>query len=155
MDSIFGASNFRNEIIWLRSRNPKGSQHASKKFSPSTDTILYYAKSDAAPFYEDAIRVPLSQAELLEKYDRSDELGPYADGPILRSASMGVRPNLVYEYKGFTPPPYGWRVELEKLREIDAGAICRGADQARRAVNFGPLMIGETLSAAFGVTYLL
>jgi site-specific DNA-methyltransferase (adenine-specific) len=119
MDSIFGASNFRNEIIWLRSRNPKGSQHASKKFSPSTDTILYYAKSDAAPFYEDAIRVPLSQAELLEKYDRSDELGPYADGPILRSASMGVRPNLVYEYKGFTPPPYGWRVELEKLREID------------------------------------
>ncbi len=120
MDAIFDASNFRNEIIWLRSRNPKGSQHASKKFSPSTDTILYYGRSAAAPFYEDAIRTQLSPQGLIEKYDRSDDRGPYADGPILRSASMGERPNLVYEYKGFTPPPYGWRVEIEKLREIDA-----------------------------------
>jgi site-specific DNA-methyltransferase (adenine-specific) len=120
MDAIFGASNFRNEIIWLRSRNPKGSQHNSRKFSPSTDTILYYARSEAAPFYEAALRPKLSPEELIEKYDREDEHGRYADGPILRSASMGVRPNLVYEYKGFTPPPYGWRVELSKLKEIDA-----------------------------------
>ncbi len=120
MDAIFGASNFRNEIIWLRSRNPKGSQHASRKFSPSTDTILYYGRSEAAPFYEDAVRPKLSARDLIEKYDREDELGRYADGPILRSASMGQRPNLVYEYKGFTPPPYGWRVEREKLKEIDA-----------------------------------
>jgi site-specific DNA-methyltransferase (adenine-specific) len=119
MDAIFGAQNFRNEIIWLRSRNPKGSQHSSKKFSPSTDTILYYSKTDHAPFFEDAVRVPLSPEELLEKYDRTDEIGPFCDGPILRSASMGKRPNLVYEYKGFTPPEYGWRVELEKLKEID------------------------------------
>lgn len=119
MDAIFGGENFRNEIIWLRSRNPKGSQHASKKFSPSTDTLLYYARSPEAPFYDDAIRSPLSQKELIEKYEREDEQGRYADGPILRSASMGLRPNLVYEYKGFTPPAYGWRVELEKLKEID------------------------------------
>lgn len=119
MDAIFGAANFRNEIIWLRSRNPKGSQHASKKFSPSTDTILYYVRSEAAPFYEDAIRPALSPQELITKYDRTDDSGPFTDGPILRSASMGERPNLVYEYKGFTPPPYGWRVEIDKLREID------------------------------------
>ncbi|RUZ76908.1 modification methylase EcaI [Mesorhizobium sp. M7A.F.Ca.US.006.01.1.1] len=119
MDAIFGPQNFRNEIIWLRSRNPKGSQHASRKFSPSTDTILYYAKSDASPFFEDAVRAPLSPEELRQKYDRSDEYGPYLDGPILRSASMGLRPNLVYSYKGYTPPEYGWRVELEKLKEID------------------------------------
>ncbi|MDB5471720.1 MAG: modification methylase [Caulobacter sp.] len=120
LDSIFGASNFRNEIIWLRSRNPKGSQHASRKFSPSTDTILYYAASSATPFYDDAIRARLSPQELLEKYDREDEYGPYVDGPILRSPGMGERPNLVYEYEGFTPPPYGWRVELLRLKEIDA-----------------------------------
>jgi len=120
MDAIFGAQNFRNELIWHRSRNPKGSQHSSKKFSPSTDTILYYVKHEDAPFFEDAMRVPLSQEELLEKYDRKDDIGLYCDGPIIRSASMGPRPNLVYEYKGYTPPEYGWRVELEKLKDIDA-----------------------------------
>lgn len=119
MDSIFGGENFRNEITWLRSRNPKGSQHALTKFSPSTDTILYYGRSNAAPFYEQAVRTPLSEAELLTKYPRADELGRYADAPVLCSASMGPRPNLVYEYKGFTPPPYGWRMTRDKLEELD------------------------------------
>lgn len=120
LDAVFGANNFRNEIVWLRSRNPKGSQHASRSFSSSTDTILFYGRSSSAAFYEDATRAPLTAEELIQKYDREDEIGPYADGPILRSASMGARPNLVYEYKGFTPPPYGWRVTREKLIEIDA-----------------------------------
>jgi len=120
LDAIFGGENFRNEIIWLRSRNPKGSQHAGRKFSPSTDTILYYSSSPDSPFYEDAIRLPLTEEQLLEKYPRQDEFGRYADGPVLCSSSMGPRPNLVYEYKGFTPPPWGWRMTLNKLKELDA-----------------------------------
>lgn len=31
---------------------------------------------------------------------------------------MGPRPNLVYEYRGFTPP-HGWRVVREKLEALD------------------------------------
>jgi site-specific DNA-methyltransferase (adenine-specific) len=120
MDSVFGANNFRNEIIWLRSRNPKGSQHAAKKFSPSTDTILYYSKSDQTPFYEESIRRPLTEEEIIELYNREDAFGRYCDGPILRSESMGPRPNLVYEYKGFTPGSCGWRVNKQQLEKIDA-----------------------------------
>jgi site-specific DNA-methyltransferase (adenine-specific) len=120
MDAVFGPTAFRNEIIWLRSKNPKGSQHESTKYSPHTDSLLYYAKTSAAPFYEPEIRISLSQEELEAKYDRTDERGRYADGPILRSATMGERPNLVYEYKGFRPKAYGWRVELERLKQIDA-----------------------------------
>ncbi len=120
LDAIFGGENFRNEIVWLRSRNPKGSQHAGRKFSPSTDTILYYAKSTAAPFYDDAVRLPLDEMQLNEKYNREDERGRYADAPILCSSSMGPRPNLVYEYKGFIPPPWGWRMTLDKLMDLDA-----------------------------------
>lgn len=120
MDVIFGAGSYRNEITWLRSKNPKGSQHDITRYSPHTDSILYYAKTPTAPFYEGAIRLPLSDKDIERKYDKVDELGRYADGPILRSASMGERPNLVYEYKGFRPGPYGWRVELAKLKEIDA-----------------------------------
>lgn len=119
LDTVFGASNYRNEIIWIRSRNPKGSQHKSKRYSPDTDTILFYGKSGEAPLYYDRIKVQLTEEELMEKYDRVDSMGRFTDGPILRSPSMGDRPNLVYEYKGYTPGPFGWRVSLDNLREID------------------------------------
>ena len=59
MDGIFEHQNFRNEIIWSRSKNPKGSQYKMKHFSPFTDTILYYVKSRAATIHLDSIRVPL------------------------------------------------------------------------------------------------
>ena len=118
-DAIFGASNFRNEIVWWRSKNPKGSQHEMRRFSPFTDTILYYVRYQTAALNLDSIRVPLTPDAFSRKYPYKDEHGPYADGPILRSGSMGERPNLVYTYKGFTPGPAGWRVKKEALEDID------------------------------------
>ncbi|GAB4474401.1 MAG: site-specific DNA-methyltransferase [Erythrobacter tepidarius] len=120
LDGVFGAENYRSEIIWLRSRNPKGSQHANIQWGGSTDTIFFYAKSKATKFNVAAAKRPTDKAELARRYPHSDEKGPWADGPILRSSSMGARPNLVYEYKGFTPDASGWRLTLEKLKEIDA-----------------------------------
>lgn len=103
----------------VKSTNPKGSQHESTKYSPFTDTILFYAKSDETQIDLDAIRKPLSEEELLEKYDRIDEKGRFTDGPIERSPAMGPRPTLVYEYKGYTRGPHGWRVEPNLLKRID------------------------------------
>lgn len=120
LDEVFGSDHFRNEITWVRSTNPKGSQHASTKFDIFTDSILYYTKSEAGLLYLDRVRTMLSKEDLEKKYHRRDEKGPYYDGPIICSASMGLRPNLVYEYKGYTPPPYGWRVKREILEAIDA-----------------------------------
>jgi adenine specific DNA methylase Mod len=119
MDEVFGYDNFRNDITWLRSKNPKGSQHIAKKLSTDTDSILYYSKSENANLYYDRIKIPLTKEELVIKYDRTDELGSFTDGPIVRGASMGERENLNFEYKGFKPGKYGWRVNLEKLKEID------------------------------------
>lgn len=119
LDTIFGPQNYRSEITWLRSRNPKGSQHAMKQYSPDTDTILFYAKSNATPLYTERIKIPLTEADLLEKYDRIDEIGRFTDGPVVSSQSMGPRPNLVYEYKGYTPGLAGWRLKREKLVELD------------------------------------
>lgn len=120
MDEIFGQDNFINEIIWVRSTNPKGSQHASTRFSVFTDTIFCYGNSSEAEIFPDRVRVPLSEEEVLEKYHRSDEIGRFYDGPITRSAGMGERPNLVYEYKGYTPPSSGWRLRKPALEELDA-----------------------------------
>ena len=119
LDGIFGPINYRNEIIWLRSRNPKGSQHKSVRWGASTDTILYYSKSGATSLDVDAAKTATVSADLIKRYPREDALGRWADGPILRSESMGARPNLVYEYKGFTPSFAGWRMELTELVKVD------------------------------------
>jgi site-specific DNA-methyltransferase (adenine-specific) len=119
LDTIFGARNFRSHINWIRSRNPKGSQHDAKQYSPDSDHILYYGKTDNAELHYPRIKRPLTSKEIEEKYDRRDSIGPFTDGPVLCSASMGPRPNLVYEYNGFTPPPWGWRMNRGKLEELD------------------------------------
>jgi DNA modification methylase len=120
MDSIFGVVNFQNEIIWRRYKRPKGSQYAAQRFGVSTDTLLFYSKSDQHKFFADSVKIRLDPDEIEKRYTRSDECGPYYSGPLLRSPSMGVRPNLVYKYKGFTPGPEGWRMTRKKLVALDA-----------------------------------
>ena len=119
LDEVFGIDNFRNDITWVRSTNPKGSQHVSQKYDVFTDSIFFYTKSDKTKLNIDKIRAPLSDEELLEKYKYSDEKGRYYDGPVVRSMSMGARPTMVYEYKGYTPPICGWRIVKEKLEKLD------------------------------------
>ncbi len=120
LDGVFGPENYRNEITWLRSRNPKGSQHQALRYSPDTDSLLFYARTGSSSLNYSRIKIPLSVEQLDIKYDRKDNKGRFTDGPIIRSPSMGERPNLVYEYKGYRPGSFGWRVAREKLEEIDS-----------------------------------
>lgn len=119
MDSIFGQSNFRNEIIWKRTNHPKGSQFKDRKYGVYTDSILFYTKSNTYTFELERIRKPLTEEELKIKYPKIDERGRYLVYPIIRSESKGERPNLVYDYKGFVPKKWGWVVNKKKLIEID------------------------------------
>ncbi|MDR1198238.1 MAG: site-specific DNA-methyltransferase [Prevotellaceae bacterium] len=119
LDRIFGDNNFRNEIIWQRTRNPKGSQFEKRNLGIATDTIFWYSKTENYYFNEEAAREQLQNGELAKKYPDFDESGRYYSGPVIRGASMGERPNLVYEYKGFTPEIYGWRMTREKLIKLD------------------------------------
>lgn len=120
LDEIFGIKNFRNEIIWKRTSGVKTSQFKDKKYSVLTDTILYYSKTDNYTFDIDRIKEKLSEEEIGEKYPFVDNNGRYHLRTLLRSKSMGERPNLVYEYSGFTPDKYGWRMIKEKVSDLDA-----------------------------------
>lgn len=119
LDAIFGSENFRNEVVWRRYKRPKGSQFAARKFGSSTDAILFYTKSGAYEFHLDRVKVGLTEEEIGQRYNVTDAKGRYYSGPLLRSASMGARPNLVYEYKGFKPGPEGWRMTAAKLKALD------------------------------------
>ncbi len=118
LDSIFGVENYRNEIVWQRNDGRgKGSQFESKKFGSNTDIIFFYTKSNK--FYLKNTR-ELSNQEILKKFNQKDEQGKkfYTGIPIFRSKSMGDRPNLCYEWKGFkNPHPSGWRLSKERLEE--------------------------------------
>lgn len=52
MDAIFGAKQFRNEIVW----HYKGTGNPSNKFARKHDILLFYAKSKKSTF--NRIRVP-------------------------------------------------------------------------------------------------
>ena len=118
MDGIFGHKNFRNEIIWKRySSAGKGSQHASQTWGTMTDTILYYAKSTKAPLRP--LR-ELTEAEAVKKFPKVDKDGRQynTSTPLFCSPSMGARPNLCYEWRGYVNPhPSGWRLSRERLEE--------------------------------------
>ena len=51
-------------------------------------------------------------------YRHEDERGRYRLHEVIRTASMGPRPNLAYEYEGYTPQ-YGWRMERDRLEALD------------------------------------
>jgi len=121
LDAVFcgQGGDFLNEIVWRRYSRPKGSQFSAKSYGNSTDIILFYSKTTSYHFDDKAIRPILSEAQLEKMYPMVDERGRYSSGPMVRSDSMGPRPNLVFEYGGFTPPEYGWRMTRDKVETLD------------------------------------
>ena len=113
LDTIFGPENFRNEIIWKRT----SSHNDSRRFASINDCIFYYGRTGKATW--NAQFMPHNEQYLKSHYNRHDSQGRrYRLDNIIRSASMGPRPNLAYEYKGFTPE-WGWRVVIDKLKALD------------------------------------
>ena len=119
MDAIFGAINFRNEIVWKRATSQaKGSQHLPKTWGANTDSIFFYSKgrqSRITPFRM------LNSDEILRKFPKVDEKGRrFKDDSahIWSSPGMGARPNLCFTWRGFTNPhPSGWRLSKARLEE--------------------------------------
>lgn len=118
MDCIFGAKNFRNEIIWKRCNGGKGSQHAAGKYGMVVDSLFFYTKSDD---YYLNVKKDLTDDELLSKFPKYDAIREERYNtatPIFCSKSMGSRPNLCYEWNGVSNPhPSGWRMKKSRLQE--------------------------------------
>ena len=116
MDAIFGAKNFRNEIIWRRT-NAKGL--ASTRFASNHDILLYYAKTKEPswnPQYQahDADYVKKSYRHVEPETGRRYRLDNLAN-------PNKNRPNLTYEFLGVTRV---WRWTQERMQKAyEAGLV--------------------------------
>lgn len=126
LDAIFSPQNFRNELIWRRSNRNKS---ARKKFGESTDTILFYTKSEQHSF--NVQYQPYSDDYVRREYrhDDGDGRGKWAS-ISLQNPSLG---GYCYEYDGYAPPPKGWRCPPATMRELDArGELHKPANKNRQ-----------------------
>ena len=121
LDAIFGARNFRSEIIWKRTtRGFKGSKFPPKNYTSNTDTILYYVKSDRAPFHMDRVLTPYEPNYLEKAFRLKDDTGTYYLDTAYNRPSARPSPSLCYEYRGFNPPhPSGWKLSRPTMERLD------------------------------------
>jgi site-specific DNA-methyltransferase (adenine-specific) len=129
LDALFGSQNFRNEIVWKRKAGRGETNRTAVRFGVSTDSILFYAKSSAAPFIRQ-IR-PSNPKYIESKFTHVD-----ADGRRYRLdniTSPSYRPNLIYVYKGHKPPRNGWAVSADRMAEMERNDLLYlPADKDRR-----------------------
>lgn len=116
MDAIFGVDKFLSEITWQRT----SSHNDSKRFGQVRDIILFYSKTNKRVW--NPVYVPHDDEYVSDFYRYEDDRGKYRLHEIIRTASMGPRPNLAYEYKGYTPE-WGWRMVRDKLEALDQDGL--------------------------------
>jgi len=108
MDAVFGATNFRHEIIWKCT-----SAHSNTKTYGNIHQVLFfYSKADAFAFN---IQYTDYEPEYVDRYYRYAD----ADGRRFMSGDLvghkGVNPE--YTWRGITRP---WRYPKHRLDELDA-----------------------------------
>ena len=112
LDEVFGRNGFVNELVWKRRTGYMGTYN---RYGAVTDTLLWYAKSDAYLFEQQSVP---NDPEYLERFKFKDERGRMYRVDNLTSPNP--RPNLRYAYKGVEPPENGWAVSLERMQQMDA-----------------------------------
>ncbi len=101
MDAVFGADNFRNEIVWCYKSRPISKRHFSKKH----DIVLFYSKTEAYIFNWKANLQPLSEVTI-SKYRLEDKIGKY------RLVGRGITGSPIRSAKDVDPK---WEIEHPEL----------------------------------------
>lgn len=99
LDEVFGAENFRNEIVWQRDAVGKGAKKTSNQWSRELEQILYFSKS-VNSFFEQQYRESdeLTYTQLKEfRYSDPDgrrfkivTLGDYSQASIEKMKTQGL-----------------------------------------------------------------
>jgi adenine-specific DNA-methyltransferase len=125
LDEIFGADNFRAEIIWQRVT----AHSDTKDFGTIHDSILCFSKSENH-LWNPQFR-PYDDTYIKSHYTQLDECGRrYQLGDL---SSPNPRANLMYEWLSHAPPAYGWRYSRDTMRRLhDEGRIWYPKEKGKR-----------------------
>ena len=113
MDGIFGARNFRSEVIWKRT----GTHSSANRWGPVHDTLFFYSKTDKYTW--NRLYVPLEERHRERHYRHVDESGRhYAHGELTAPGKRNGRSGLAW--KGFDVSAIGrhWMTTVERLDEL-------------------------------------
>lgn len=120
LDAVFGPTRYTNEIVWKRSDAHNDAKQGAKHFGRVHDTLLFYRKSDAAPF-EAAYR-PLP-ASTVEKWYRhvEEETGRRYNKADVTGPGGAAKGNPFYEWNGVSRY---WRYSRETMQRLhDEGRL--------------------------------
>jgi DNA modification methylase len=110
LDTIFGATNFRNEIIWKRT----SAHNDSGVFGNSHDVILYYSKTNQ--FIQNKQYQNYDEDYLNSHYRYKDDNGRLYRTDNLTATGLSGG-GYTYEWHGVTKM---WRCPVETMKELDA-----------------------------------
>jgi DNA modification methylase len=128
MDAVFGSGNFRNEIVWKRSRNRSSIR---KIFRRAHDTILLYSKSDDYSF---ALQYRGLSEGSKKLYNKKDGRGPYQLVPLLVSGPRNGKTGA--SWRGIDPNAHGksgmhWVTTPDKLEEYERQGLIYWPEKKR------------------------
>lgn len=131
LDEIFGRSCYVNQIVWKRRG---GSANPANRLNNVTDYILVYAKTANTPIYTVFSKTDENTKRYIEERFRYvDENGrKYMKSPI---QSPNLRPNLIYEYKGYRVPTKGWSISKEIMEKWDKEGRLAFPDDKSKTIN--------------------
>ncbi|NPV78248.1 MAG: site-specific DNA-methyltransferase [Anaerolineae bacterium] len=108
LDTVFGAENFRNEIVWKRT----SSHNDPKRFGNIHDVILYYTKTGQFIWNLQYVQY---DDEYIKRFRFTDPDGrKWTDDNLTAKGLSGG--GYTYEYKGVTSL---WRVPLGTMKRLD------------------------------------
>ncbi len=117
LDAVFGAENFRTEVVWKRTF---AHGNVGKAYGDVTDSILFYSKT-ANYVWNQPFR-QVAGERIAAKYPKADPDGRRWQSVTLRNP--GLRPNLHYPFTAsngvtYQPHPNGWSCNIERMRKYD------------------------------------
>ncbi|MDE2668706.1 MAG: site-specific DNA-methyltransferase [Chloroflexota bacterium] len=114
LDGVFGADNFRSEVIWRRYGAHNDVGQGSTRFGRVHDTMLHYGKTESVTWNQQF--VPLDDEYVRKTYRYVDESSGrrYQTTP-LTGPGGAEKGNPVYEWNGHVR---AWRYSQETMRKL-------------------------------------